>query len=190
MSEQNSENDIKGACPQQSNSKVIARDLKKLEDACTTANTAAATKSTASKRLDDEINESETKTLYVSNLHPRIAEAHLQKLFGKFGTVERIHFVRKPNLRNVRKPFTFAFVKYASNISAKTAIENIHDRLLLGEKLVVRFANSEQYANDAFGSKRAGSSEASDTRSTKKQKFDVQKKIEAVKKALAHKQGL
>lgn len=136
-------------------------------------------------------NQHENKTIYVSNLHPRIAEAHLQKLFGAYGEVVRIHLVRKPNTGHM-----FAFVQYQTIRSAKDAIGKVHGKILLGKDLIVRYAH-DRNSDGSVGSSAAGSSTSikrrtldgeinrdGDERLLKKQKYDVQSKIESVKRAL------
>ena len=129
-----------------------------------------------------------TSTLYVSNLHPRIAEPHLQKLFGN---ACRIHFVRKPNTRNTGTSYTYAFVQYQSNAAARTAMNKFHGQKLLGKELVVRQASDKNDAvlgnKSCHGApgKRRESDAVVDERLLKRQKNDVQSKIEAVKKAIA-----
>lgn len=36
-----------------------------------------------------------TSTLYVGDLHPRISEPHLEKLFQRYGEINRVHIVRR-----------------------------------------------------------------------------------------------
>ena len=198
MSDKNGGDEITGARQQSNDTERISKNI--AEAPADVKATGTSTTLTASAPQDDESGESlelenERNTLYVSNLHPRIAEVHLQKLFGKYGAIVRIHFMRKPNLRNPRRHYTYAFVKYRSNESAQIAVEKVHDRTLLGQKMVVRYANSGRSDSD-FGSaarrgthtaKRQGSDVTPDERILKKQKNDVQKKIEAVKRALARK---
>mmetsp|Transcript_6088 Transcript_6088/g.9221 ORF Transcript_6088/g.9221 Transcript_6088/m.9221 type:complete len:200 (+) Transcript_6088:126-725(+) len=151
--------------------------------------------STEETSLTTTTNESQStvpsSTLYVSNLHPRIVEAHLQKLFGSHGKVTRLQFIRKNNLRNPSMPYSFAFIEYESPASAKAAIGRIHGQTLLGKQLIVRYANDKsdssfQAKMNSTGTKRHGLGNASeDERLLKRQKSEVDKKIEAVKKALS-----
>ena len=135
---------------------------------------------------------SKGNTLYVSNIHPRIAEPHLQKLFGACGQVVRIHFVRKQNSRKTGVSFVYAFVEYQSEASARIAIEKIHGKKLLGKLLFVRFANrsdpsviiSRISAHDS-NSEARGSSVLEEERLLKRQQGEVQRRIETLKKALA-----
>jgi RNA recognition motif-containing protein len=138
-----------------------------------------------------------SRTIYVSNLHPRISEARLQKLFGAYGEICRVHFVQKHS-------YTFAFVEYQSAQSAKNAIAKLDRQILLRKELVVRYAHDKsdggtggrmgvgigiggsEVSSSAPTStrKRSSGSEQEDIRMLKKQKSKVDRKIEAVKRAL------
>ncbi len=147
------------------------------------------------KNFGDKMEEN-MQTLYVSNLHPRIAEAHLHKLFGKYGIIIRIHFARKPKFKKTGGHYTYAFVQYQTSNAARDALHQLNGQILLGERIIVRYANSERKGLDYSGAsavfrssisaKRPGS-DLDAEKKVKKLKSDVQKKIEAVKKALAGK---
>ena len=182
-------------------------------------------------RNDNDHPRSTQSTIYVSNLHPRIAEAHLQKLFGAYGSIVRIHMVRIQNSipgrgrgnsrgdgRNnsssnsnsnsssrhggntgrSRRPFTYAFIQFQSSVSAQMAIEKVHNKPLLNLNLIVRYANNNSSDSsatpcstgtfmDGDGKRHACGDTDPDARGRllKRQKQDVSKKIEAVKRALA-----
>lgn len=167
-----------------------------------------------------------TSTLYVSNLHQRISEPHLEKLFQRFGDVNRVHIIRKAiplpihgsgggkngngngnqgrNNSHTRKGMTrqkhgpkqqyngysFAFVELKSIQSACTAMEQLNGVSLLGKDLVVRPANGRSEHNDG-GTEDGGNGDAAaalkDGREMKKQKHDVESRIDAVKRALLEK---
>ena len=150
--------------------------------------TEEASLTTTTKASQSTVTVPSSSTLYVSNLHPRIVEAHLQKLFGSHGKVTRLQFIRKSNLRNPSMPYSFAFIEYESPASAKAAIGRIHGQTLLGKQLVVRYANDKsdssfQAKMNSTGTRMGNASE--DERLLKRQKSEVDKKIEAVKKALS-----
>jgi len=125
-----------------------------------------------------------SNTLYVSNLHPRIVEPHLQKLFGSHGKIARLQVIRKPNLRNPTLTYSFAFIEYESFVSAQSAIEKIHGQQLLGKQLIVKYANEKNDLTFGAGTKRQSGNAVDNERMLKRQKSEVEKKIEAVKKAL------
>jgi len=136
----------------------------------------------------------DTSTLYVSNLHSRITESHLELLFKAYGEITRVYFVRKRNDfadsgRNINDPVGFAFVEYKSIHSAKLAIEKIDGRSLLGRFLVVRPAHNRKVGvdrNSNIGStgKVGDVMKSGDIKLIKKHRYDVENKIEAVKKAI------
>jgi RNA recognition motif-containing protein len=134
-------------------------------------------------------NATRSNNLYVSNLHPRIVEPHLQKLFGSHGKISRLQVIRKPNLRNPLLTYSFAFIEFESFVSAQSAIEKIHGQKLLGKLLIVRYANEKNDSSFGAGTKRlsANAVVVGDDRMLKRQKSEVEKKIEAVKKALSKK---
>lgn len=126
-------------------------------------------------------------TIYVGNLHPRVAEPHLQKLFTAFGKITRIQLLSKPNLHHKNIPYHYAFVKYDSVVSAESAINKIHKRTLLGKELIVKFANKRN-ESDSFSGKKHGIGEVKEDSSlVKRQKCDLQMKIEQIKRTLGEK---
>lgn len=161
----------------------------------------------------------QTPTVYVSNLHNRIAEPHLQKLFQRFGEINRVNLIRRMGSGTSVEPmsesgpsrpqkgsikpaqqqdqhhggFSYAFVEFKSVQSACTAIEKLKGVALLGRDLVVRPAHeksdgsggisgSETHGGDIRGSKLS-------MQSVRKQKSEVENKIDALRKALNGKQS-
>lgn len=113
-------------------------------------------------------------TIYVSNIHPRIAEVHLQKLFAKFGDIERVHIYRKQAPKH-----SYAFIKFVSPESAKVAIEKTNGQKILERSLCVR------YAYDRKGETCAQRNSTSSDIGKKKRAMDVQKKIDSIRKTIA-----
>ena len=149
--------------------------------------------SVAASNVEEETHHNDLPSvIYVSNLHPRVAEAHLQKLFEFYGSISSIRLIRKQDLRGSKNPFSYAFIDYKHQLSAQRAIEKVHGKKLLGKVMVVRYANenSEHHLRS-----RSGTSSDSDKivntqeaqRQLSKASNDIQKKIEAVKKALSKK---
>ena len=96
MSDKNGGDEITGARQQSNDTERISKNI--AEAPADVKATGTSTTLTASAPQDDESGESlelenERNTLYVSNLHPRIAEVHLQKLFGYYCAIVRIHFL-------------------------------------------------------------------------------------------------
>lgn len=128
----------------------------------------------------------QTSTLFVGGLHTRVADVHLQKLFQPYGTVARIFQVKHKEGSLAGQPKGYAFVEYSTVDSAKLAIERIDGKVLLGRTLHVRPAHTKtETAGD--NSSAPGESKPSDARSIRKEKSEVESKIEAVKRAIEEK---
>ncbi|KNC83169.1 hypothetical protein SARC_04575 [Sphaeroforma arctica JP610] len=98
--------------------------------------------------------------LYVGNLDHRINEGQLFKIFGKFGDLNRVDFVWRPD----GKPAGFCFVIFQTASDAVKAQFNVNGRLAMGRRLVVSFAEEKPTTKkdkDQFGKRKfneAGSS--------------------------------
>ena len=146
-----------------------------------TAATSSAAEAMASKR--------QTATLFVCNLHPRIGDAHLTKLFSPYGTLNRVSLVKNGASG---QPKGYAFVEFASVESARMAIRRVDGRMLLNKMLAVRPAHEKTGAaagddNDGDGS--SGGKDIKDKRQVRKEKSEVLSKIEAVKRAIEEKKA-
>jgi len=177
----------------------------------TTAPTAATTASCS------------TSTLYVSNLHPRISEPHLEKLFVRFGDINRVHLIRKmissgggsgstgrststhpskvgtsrSRQQQQQSSYSFAFVEFKTVQAASTAMTKLNGVSLLGKDLVVRPAHGKSENNNFDGYEKgtgeggskdgAGAGGTTSATSMRKQRNDVESKIDAVKRALQEK---
>lgn len=78
-------------------------------------------------------------TVYIGNLHPRVAQVHLEKLMKRFGTIERLELC----FDRMGRPRGYAFCEYQTKESAQTAMDTLHNRRLSGRNLVVRPANDQ-----------------------------------------------
>mmetsp|Transcript_17905 Transcript_17905/g.20688 ORF Transcript_17905/g.20688 Transcript_17905/m.20688 type:complete len:202 (+) Transcript_17905:225-830(+) len=145
-----------------------------------------------------------TPTVYVGNLHPRIAESHLLKLFQRFGDIHRIHIVRRntnsgtasegkrhgsTSSSRVDKQtliYTYAFIEFKVIASAISAITKLHGHSLLGLSLVVRPANSSSKAPTSSGSSAGDNTvlAVKDSAGLKKEKNAVVNKIAEIKRTL------
>ena len=145
-----------------------------------TAATSSAAEAMASK--------CQTATLFVGNLHPRIGDAHLTKLFSPYGTLNRVSLVKNGASG---QPKGYAFVEYASVESARMAIRRVDGRMLLNKMLAVRPAHEKTGAaagnDDGDGS--SGGKDIKDKRQVRKEKSEVLSKIEAVKRAIEEKKA-
>jgi RNA recognition motif-containing protein len=70
-------------------------------------------------------------TLYIGNLHPKVAKIHLEKLMEKFGTIERLH-------TKVTSTSSFAFCEMKTIEEAQKAMASLDGITLLGKRLVVK----------------------------------------------------
>ena len=135
----------------------------------------------------------DTPSLFVGNLHPRISDLHLEKLFKPYGELLRIHIVTgspptetsKPRAAQKQppkhfslsqKPRGYAFVEYKTVESAKWAISRLNGRQLLGKSLAVRPSHRKQ-----------NESGAKNPTSDRKEYAALESRIEAVKKAIEQK---
>eukprot|EP01134_Creolimax_fragrantissima_P002696 CFRG2696T1 len=76
--------------------------------------------------------------LYVGNLDHRITEAQLCKIFSKYGELNRVDFIWRPD----GKPAGFCFVIYKVHTDAVKAQFEVNGRLALGRRLNVSFAEN------------------------------------------------
>ena len=72
-----------------------------------------------------------TSTLFVGGLHPRIAKIHLEKLFSKYGTIQRLDM--KPTSTS-----NYCFCQLQSIAQAQRAMEELDGKMLLNKRLVVK----------------------------------------------------
>uniref|UniRef100_A0A7S4N508 RRM domain-containing protein n=1 Tax=Odontella aurita TaxID=265563 RepID=A0A7S4N508_9STRA len=166
------------------------------EDAGTAAGSAAdasgSTPSASNKISSDTIAaKCRTSTLFVGGLHPRVADVHLQKLFQPYGTITRIFQVKHKEGSLIGQPKGYAFVEFLTVDSARSAIKRIDGRMLLGRTLHVRPAHNKTEGgatpDENAGAGGSGGSKPTDTRSLRKEKSEVESKIEAVKRAIEEK---
>lgn len=137
----------------------------------------------------------QTSTLFVGSLHPRITDAHLHKLFQPYGSINRVHICTHSlhDERNAGKPKGYAFVEYTTIDSARLAIMKLDGRTLLGRALVVRPAHDKTggttgASTDSMdGTAAAGVKGSSDPRLLRKEKTEIESKMEAVKRAIEEK---
>jgi RNA recognition motif-containing protein len=135
--------------------------------------------------------ETPTRTLYVSNLHHRISEPHLQKLFQRFGEIQRVNLIHRrgagpPTVTKSGRghshkqkyqksvTYSYAFVEFKTMQSANTAMNKLNDVALLGKNLIIKPAHGKSEHTNGQPSQQV----------VKKQQFDLQSKIESLKKTL------
>jgi RNA recognition motif-containing protein len=126
-------------------------------------------------------------TIFIGGLHPRILQAHLEKMCQPYGTIERLHFCDKKG---------YAFCQYQNSDQAQAAMAALDGRGLLGRRLMVRPAhdqhhngsnNLHQHATTTSGGGRDTSSSQSQNQHSKnpeKERERIEAKIQAVKRKL------
>lgn len=120
-------------------------------------------------------------TVFIGGLHPRILQAHLEKMCQPYGTIERLHFCDKKG---------YAFCEYTNSEQAEAAMQALDGRGLLGRRLMVRPAHDQQHtgnhARNASSSawQNRSSTSSSSKNDPEKEKNRIEAKIAAVKRKL------
>ena len=83
----------------------------------------------------DEVPKPKVCTVYIGGLHPRIVEAHLEKMCQPYGPIQRLHLCNRKG---------YAFCQYATPEQAEAAMQALDGKGLLGRRLMVRPAHAEQ----------------------------------------------
>ena len=161
-------------------------DTKKTSDS-TKPTASDAPIAATSSAADAVASKCQTATLFVGNLHPRIGDAHLTKLFSPYGTLNRVSLVKNGASG---QPKGYAFIEFNSVESARMAIRRVDGRVLLQKALAVRPAHEKtgSAANNDDGDKSSGTG-VKDKRQVRKEKSEVLSKIEAVKRAIEEKKA-
>lgn len=81
------------------------------------------------------------RKLYVGNLPYGTADAELQELFGRAGSVETVNVIRDMATGRSRG---FAFVEMATDDDARKAITDLHEYELGGRRLAVNEARPRE----------------------------------------------
>lgn len=117
-----------------------------------------------------------TSTLYIGNLHPKVAKIHLEKLMEKFGTIERLH-------TKVTSTSSFAFCEMKTIEEAQKAMESLDGITLLGKRLVVKPAHDSNQG--PASSQQSGDPKSKPTaRTLQKQRQQVEAKIAQLKRKI------
>merc|ERR1719330_645842 len=85
-----------------------------------------------------------TSTCFVGSLHPRLTDAHLYKLFQKYGPVRNVFRCSHTEGPRRGQPKSYAFVEYCDIETAAIAIGKLDGVKLLGKCLVVRPAERKE----------------------------------------------
>eukprot|EP00531_Pseudo-nitzschia_arenysensis_P013383 CAMPEP_0116122210 /NCGR_PEP_ID=MMETSP0329-20121206/4095_1 /TAXON_ID=697910 /ORGANISM="Pseudo-nitzschia arenysensis, Strain B593" /LENGTH=186 /DNA_ID=CAMNT_0003616047 /DNA_START=53 /DNA_END=613 /DNA_ORIENTATION=+ len=121
-----------------------------------------------------------SKSLFVTGFAHAINKTHVQRLFSKFGTTERISdfMTSQKSTSNSR----YCFIEYDSIESAQKAMDNLNGRTLLHKRLVVLPAHAN--SDDTSARKTAAVS-----MNPKKERVLLDQKIAALKKKIKESQG-
>jgi cold-inducible RNA-binding protein len=92
-----------------------------------------------------------SRKLYVGNLPYEIAEAELQELFARAGSVESVSVMRDQATGRARG---FAFVEMSSDEEAQTAIRELNASQVGGRSLTVNEARPKAASGGGFGESR------------------------------------
>jgi len=125
-----------------------------------------------------------TPTIHVSNLHMRLTEPHLLKLFQKIGPVNRVYI--HPNQR---QSTNYAFVEFSDRANAQKALDTFDGTMLLNMPLRIRPAKDKTFHNNE--SKQESTSPAHESKDfIQNQSRAVSAKIQAVKRSIEQKQSM
>lgn len=134
---------------------------------------------TSTTKPSTSTNSSSHSTLYIGGLDPRVLKVHLEKMLGRYGTIQRLHCVyrdsnrgpsnhgvagRSPhhpqqdrshnnnqNNNNNHHQYWFAFCQMATVAQAEAARRALDGQILLGKHLVVRPANHDSATFSSHG---------------------------------------
>ena len=140
------------------------------KDATTTAENAETTAPPPPQPHHAAATTTNKTTIFVGGLHPRIAQAHLEKLLQPYGDIQRLHYV-------VHKGFCFC--EYSAEEQARAAQVALDGKRLLGKILSVKPAKHDQHsASSTIG-------HHAKPRATK----SLESRIQALKQKLKEKQA-
>lgn len=79
-----------------------------------------------------------SSTVFVTGMSPALTKLHIEKLFGKCGTVHRV------DIKTANSGASYCFCDMDSTESAQKAIDNLNGRMLLHKRLVVQPATTRE----------------------------------------------
>jgi len=126
--------------------------------------------------------EATSKSLFVTGFAHAINKTHVERLFSKFGTTERIsEFMTSQKSTSSSR---YCFVEYDTIEMAQKAMDNLHGRTLLHKRLVVLPANANTDENSSFARKTAAA-----PMNPRKERILLDQKIAALKKKIEESQS-
>jgi len=97
---------------------------------------ANTTTTAAAQDTQDNTASPTNTTVYIGGLHPVVQQAHLEKLLGKYGTIERLDLVERKKC---------CFCQFSSANEAQAAILSLNGRMLLKRVLKVQPAKQQSF---------------------------------------------
>jgi RNA recognition motif. (a.k.a. RRM, RBD, or RNP domain) len=120
-------------------------------------------------------------TIFIGGLHPRILEAHIEKMCAPYGSIQRLHLCERKG---------YAFCQYSTPQEAEAAMQALDGRGLLGRRLMVRPAHSDTHQNSSSISGMGGHQAAtSHSANPDRERERVEARIQAVKRKLDARQS-
>lgn len=120
-------------------------------------------------------NKSGNRTVFIGGLHPRIVEAHLEKMCLPYGSIQRLHLCNRKG---------YAFCQYATPEQAEAAMQALDGRGLLGRRLMVKPAHSENKSGAPGLPWQTASNAPANSGNPDKEKQRIEARIQAVKRKL------
>ena len=128
-----------------------------------------------------------SKTVFVTGLAPNLATIHIEKLFSKFGTIERLD-IKTSDKTGSR----YCFCEMDTIENAQKAMDNLNGRMLLHKRLVVQPAHER---TGGVGPRQIPSMASNNTQHTpvsmnpEKEQRLLDKKIDELKSKIKKAQG-
>ena len=120
-------------------------------------------------------------TVYIGNLpNQYCTESVVEKIMSKYGSIQRCNIVRN-----------FSFCEFETPGAAAAAIQAVNGRRLGGNRLAVRFAHrqQQQQQTDPNSSTTTMNNNSTYSKNPKRQKQQIESKIQLIKRQLAAKQA-
>jgi RNA recognition motif-containing protein len=118
-----------------------------------------------------------TSTLFIGGLHPRVAKIHLEKLFSKYGTIQRLDL-------KITSSSNYCFCQMQSIAQAQRAMEELDGRMLLNKRLVVKSSHGQsRHTNQSMQTPDQRSTSNSDG-SLQNQQRQIEDKIKKLKRKI------
>jgi RNA recognition motif-containing protein len=117
-----------------------------------------------------------TSTVFVAGLAPRVGRIHLEKLFQKYGSIERLEV-------KITATSKCCFCEFQSVEEAQKAMDNLDGRMLLNRRLIVKPAQ-ERGEKSRHPTLLKDKGVATSSKDLRKQQQDLEKKIQKLKQKI------